>query len=68
VEVSIAVEVVEVARAEPDERLWGGNIEGPHPGDAQVDGGVEVVGWVLGRSPPCAWSCRAASRSSASRR
>jgi glycosyltransferase involved in cell wall biosynthesis len=51
-EVSIAVEVVEVARAVPDDRLWGGNIESPRPGDARVDGGIEVVGWVLGRSAP----------------
>jgi glycosyltransferase involved in cell wall biosynthesis len=52
VEVSIAVEIVEVAGGAPDERLWGGNVEGPQPGDAQVDGGFEVVGWVLGRSAP----------------
>jgi glycosyltransferase involved in cell wall biosynthesis/SAM-dependent methyltransferase len=49
---SVAIEVVEVARAAPDERLWGANVEGPQPGDAQVDGGIEVVGWVLGRSAP----------------
>jgi glycosyltransferase involved in cell wall biosynthesis len=51
-EVSIAVEVVEVERAAPDERLWGGNVEGPRAGDARADGGIEVVGWVLGRSAP----------------
>lgn len=49
---SVAVEVVEVARAAPDERLWGGHVEGPRQGDASVDGGFEVVGWVLGRSAP----------------
>jgi len=48
--VSIAVEIVDVVRAAPDERLWGANVEGPHAGDATVDGGFEVVGWVLGRS------------------
>jgi glycosyltransferase involved in cell wall biosynthesis/SAM-dependent methyltransferase len=52
VEVSIAVEIVEAVRAAPDERLWGANIEGPNTGDATVDGGFEIVGWVLGRSAP----------------
>jgi glycosyltransferase involved in cell wall biosynthesis len=50
--VSVAVEIVEVDRAARDERLWGGFIDLPRPGDASGDGVVELVGWALGRSAP----------------
>ena len=49
---SVAVEVVEVVRARPDERLWGGHLEAPQAGEGSGDGAVELIGWVLGRSAP----------------
>lgn len=49
---SVAVEVVEVLRARPDERLWGGHLEAPQVGEGSGDGAVELIGWVLGRSAP----------------
>jgi glycosyltransferase involved in cell wall biosynthesis/SAM-dependent methyltransferase len=52
VAVSVAVEIVEVERAPRDERLWGGYIDTPRPGDGSGDGVIELVGWALGRSAP----------------